>query len=363
MNYRARHSEFTGIWFHEKQGGLKNFWYPFCFEGELKGIHRPLRKVVLGRPLVLWRTVDGKIRAFTDVCPHRQAPLSEGKVDAKGIRCPYHGWGFDEQGRCYEIPGVPDSESACKKISLVKVPVIIGSGMIWIWAGHKPPEGCRDGLISPGSFNFSNYQVRKRAVFDVSVEDLIENFMDPFHTGVVHTHLIRKESGKNLRKINISLCQDRVTSEHLPSEEPLGFFSRFINPENDLVTHIDTFHLPSSVEVSYQFGESGGKFKAFLAMNPVEEHKTELFLTMGVRFGKADWLLSKGLSLLSNIILKQDKTILEKQRWNLCLNPDVYRYSLRTDTQDLYIRRLRHYVRDGKREEIRERRIVTEALL
>src|SRR5687768_11460751 len=69
----------------------------------------PLRVELLGEPWVLTR-FGGELTAFRGRCPHRLAPLSLGAVCGDTLQCRYHGWRFDADGRCVEIPALgPDA--------------------------------------------------------------------------------------------------------------------------------------------------------------------------------------------------------------------------------------------------------------
>ena len=73
---------------------------------------RPLARRIAGRRLVLVRGADGGVFALDDACPHRGMPLRHGRCVDGTIECCYHGWRFDGDGACVEIPGLdgePDS--------------------------------------------------------------------------------------------------------------------------------------------------------------------------------------------------------------------------------------------------------------
>lgn len=83
-------------------------WYPV---GVLKHLDKrqPYPVTVLGRDLVMWWDGNsGQWQVFADVCPHRLAPLSEGRINEQGhLQCSYHGWAFDSSGACTLIPQAP----------------------------------------------------------------------------------------------------------------------------------------------------------------------------------------------------------------------------------------------------------------
>jgi phenylpropionate dioxygenase-like ring-hydroxylating dioxygenase large terminal subunit len=83
-------------------------WYPFAPVCDLDP-GAPHGKTVLGLSVVAWYDRGaGEWRVFDDACPHRLAPLSQGRVDDKGrLQCVYHGWCFDGAGACKFIPQAP----------------------------------------------------------------------------------------------------------------------------------------------------------------------------------------------------------------------------------------------------------------
>jgi nitrite reductase/ring-hydroxylating ferredoxin subunit len=78
-------------------------WYPVAVVDFLDP-SRPHAMQLLGKDIVLWRDGSGKWRCFEDFCPHRLAPLSEGRVEPDGtLLCAYHAWRFDSEGNCVSI--------------------------------------------------------------------------------------------------------------------------------------------------------------------------------------------------------------------------------------------------------------------
>ncbi|MGP0032388.1 MAG: Rieske 2Fe-2S domain-containing protein [Acidimicrobiales bacterium] len=82
---------------------LRRCWHPVARPAEVT--ERPIRVRLLGQAWVLYR-VAGRVVAFEDRCPHRHCPLSLGTNEAGLLRCAYHGWRFDGQGTCVEIPAL-----------------------------------------------------------------------------------------------------------------------------------------------------------------------------------------------------------------------------------------------------------------
>ena len=85
---------------------LREYWHPVAYVSEVID-GGPLAVTLLEEPLVLAR-IDGQVSAFRDICVHRGTALSLGSVDENGLRCGYHGWCYDGEGRCTKIPARPE---------------------------------------------------------------------------------------------------------------------------------------------------------------------------------------------------------------------------------------------------------------
>src|SRR5438552_866389 len=88
---------------------LSGYWYVATPAGELG--RRPVRRVVEGETLVLFRDGSGKAHALTDRCAHRGMALSRGRVVGDCVECSYHGWRYDGAGRVCAVPALCDGEA------------------------------------------------------------------------------------------------------------------------------------------------------------------------------------------------------------------------------------------------------------
>jgi 5,5'-dehydrodivanillate O-demethylase len=119
---------------------LRRYWMPVAAVTEFDTITiKPLR--LMGEDLTLYRDLSGTFGLIDRHCPHRRADLSYGFVEACGLRCNYHGWLFDEQGRCTEQPfeDMAAPEARFKdKIRVRSYPVKAHAGLIWAYLGPQP---------------------------------------------------------------------------------------------------------------------------------------------------------------------------------------------------------------------------------
>ena len=80
-----------------------DFWYPLAWSGDVKP-GKTLARRYAGEPIVLFRGKGGKIFALEDRCAHRQVPLSLGVVEGDTLKCGYHGWAYNNGGKCIDVP-------------------------------------------------------------------------------------------------------------------------------------------------------------------------------------------------------------------------------------------------------------------
>ena len=122
---------------------FRRFWLPALLSKELpRPDGPPMRLRLLGEDLVAFRDSKGRAAIVEAYCPHRGTFLFWGRNEECGLRCTYHGWKFDADGNCVDMPNEP-AESAFKdKVKLRSYPIKEWAGLIWIYLGpnEKSPE-------------------------------------------------------------------------------------------------------------------------------------------------------------------------------------------------------------------------------
>src|SRR5215471_12759832 len=87
---------------------FRRYWIPALPAGDLLGCDcAPVRVRLLGEDLVAFRDTAGKLALIGEHCPHRGASLFLGRNEEHGLRCAYHGWKFDAEGNCVDMPSEP----------------------------------------------------------------------------------------------------------------------------------------------------------------------------------------------------------------------------------------------------------------
>src|SRR3954468_18386728 len=85
------------------------YWLPVLLSEELpENDCPPVRVKILSERLIAFRDTRGRYGLIDEFCPHRGASLWFGRNEDCGLRCPYHGWKFDVNGQCLEVPSEPE---------------------------------------------------------------------------------------------------------------------------------------------------------------------------------------------------------------------------------------------------------------
>ena len=115
---------------------LRRFWLPVLLSEELPEADGPPKKiVVMGEELLAFRDSRGVVGVIDQYCPHRGANLWLGRNEECGIRCVYHGWKFDTDGRCVDMPTSYPDLNAKDLIRIKSYPVREWGDMIWAYMG------------------------------------------------------------------------------------------------------------------------------------------------------------------------------------------------------------------------------------
>jgi phenylpropionate dioxygenase-like ring-hydroxylating dioxygenase large terminal subunit len=161
---------------------MENFWHPIGTSTEV--IDQPRQFKLLGGKIVSFRDKAGVV-AFKDVCIHRGAALSGGKIENGKLACPYHGWQYDRTGACVRIPSLPSGSSIPKRARAIVYRAREAYDLVWV-AMREPvqpfPTWPEDGWDNPKYHVFLINQYLWRA----SAGRVIENAMDFSHFNFVH---------------------------------------------------------------------------------------------------------------------------------------------------------------------------------
>lgn len=163
---------------------LRRYWQPVAMANEVADLPVPVR--ILGEDLVLFRDQSGKMGLLHRHCAHRGASLEFGIIMDCGIKCCYHGWHFDVDGRLIDAPSEPAGSQVRNKVVQGAYPVREEQGIVFAYLG--PPDKCPEFPI----YDTMCIDGLEKKTFSLSMPanwlQVYENTQDPIH--VLHLHAL-----------------------------------------------------------------------------------------------------------------------------------------------------------------------------
>jgi nitrite reductase/ring-hydroxylating ferredoxin subunit len=173
---------------------LRRYWQPLLLSSELpERDGPPVRVRLLGEDLVAFRDTAGRVGALGNHCPHRGTSLFFGRNEECGIRCVYHGWKFDVDGNCVDMPNVSAENDFKHKIRHIAYPCVERGGVIWTYmgpAGTAPVVPEFEWLHLPESHRYITKHTQ-----DCNWVQALEGDIDSSHNGFVHGLLDKRVPG------------------------------------------------------------------------------------------------------------------------------------------------------------------------
>jgi phthalate 4,5-dioxygenase oxygenase subunit len=115
---------------------FRSYWIPACLTEEIPVADGPpVRVRLLGEDLVAFRDSSGEVGLVEAYCAHRRAPLFYGRNEECGLRCVYHGWKFDAQGACVDMPSEPPYSKFRLRVAIAAYPTYEAGGIVWTYMG------------------------------------------------------------------------------------------------------------------------------------------------------------------------------------------------------------------------------------
>lgn len=230
---------------------LRRFWQPIAHSAELQDLPRWIR--ILGEDLVLFRDRSGRIGLLELHCSHRGTSLEFGLISERGIRCCYHGWLYDVDGRILETPGEPPDSTLKQRLCHGAYPTFEYKGLVFAYMGppdKKPAFPIYDAYELPGH----NHVPSKIQLWDCNWVQIQDNSMDPSHLVFLHTQASGAQFAESFGVMPMLEWQ----------ETPIGMI--YITPRrvgDNVWVRIVDFILPNIDQTPEFLSEDGTKEKIF----------------------------------------------------------------------------------------------------
>ncbi|MBO0683927.1 MAG: aromatic ring-hydroxylating dioxygenase subunit alpha [Candidatus Dormibacteraeota bacterium] len=261
---------------------------------------QPVSVKLLGEDMVLWR-VGERVHAWRDLCIHRGAKLSLGRVEEGTLVCPYHGWTYDEEGRCVRFPAHPE-QSPPSTARAVRYNVRQRYG--WIWVAARNPQ--RD-VAEFEQWGDDSYRKVHCGPYEVEASGprLIENFLDVAHFPFVHEGLLGDPAHTEVSDYTAEIGPDGVTARDItiwqPDPDGTGQGAR--------VTYV--YRVPRPLTASFLKTSGGSRFAMYFTVTPVTGYRSLIWMYVAMDYGT---LSDEQVRRFQEEILEQDILVVESQR-------------------------------------------------
>jgi nitrite reductase/ring-hydroxylating ferredoxin subunit len=173
---------------------MRRYWIPVALSSELPQPDcAPIRTKVLGEKLVAFRDSGGRVGVLQEFCAHRRASLFLGRNEEHGLRCVYHGWKYDVDGKCLDQPNEPPEKCFKDKIRLTAYPTTEQGGVVWAYMGAP------DKLPAPPNFEWTRVPQSHRFMTKTIQENnwlqALEGGIDSAHSSFLHRALGGAKAG------------------------------------------------------------------------------------------------------------------------------------------------------------------------
>ncbi|MGH7091684.1 MAG: Rieske 2Fe-2S domain-containing protein, partial [Stellaceae bacterium] len=172
---------------------MRQYWIPALMSRELAADGAPVRLLLLGEKLLAFRDSSGRVGVLDHRCPHRCASLFYGRNEEGGIRCVYHGWKYDVDGRCLDQANLPPQQQFGDKVRAQAYLARERNGFVWVFMGERerapdlPPfEAC----LAPKERIELRFVQRR-----CNWLQAVEGDLDTSHVGLLHFGAVKASAG------------------------------------------------------------------------------------------------------------------------------------------------------------------------
>lgn len=271
---------------------------------------RPIQRIIADVPVALFRS-GGGIAALVDRCPHRNFPLSQGRLIGDTLTCPYHGWRFAADGACVAVPGCTFGEADGRRLAAKPVAVHEAYGAIFVRLATPedaaPAPMVRRPFGDPDLDHFWWDQGEWRG----TAFDAIENVMDPFHTSELHHGLIRRRDRRLPVTLTVENFEHGIEMTIDQTQPDKGLMSRML--EGDRSRSRTRYDAPTAVQAVWE-GRHGLTLCVTAFFTPVGKTSFRPFACFTTPRGLLPGFVKRlGLKAFLRPVVRQDRHALAAQ--------------------------------------------------
>jgi phenylpropionate dioxygenase-like ring-hydroxylating dioxygenase large terminal subunit len=328
-----------------------NQWYVAAYSHEVG--ENLLGRIVLGEPIVLYRTGAGEPVALADRCVHRRYPLSLSRRDGDAIVCGYHGFTYEPGGACVYVPG---QQRIPRTAKVRPYAVVEQDSFVWVWIGDRERADPATVPRAPWLADAGWTTVSGMETVPARYALLVDNLLDLSHETYLHAgHIGTPEVAATPITTEVDDVAGIVyVNRRMKDVECPPFYARstgidgHIDRWQDIEYHPPCLYLlhsriaPTGVEPGPDGNDSGAyHVKVVYAITPETERSTHLMWAVARDFARRDEEVSAFLRQSNHTVVMQDVAALTELERVVAADGAGYReVSINIDTGGLGARRL-----------------------
>lgn len=261
---------------------MRKFWQPVCMSEELTDVPKAIR--ILNEDLVAFRDRSGRVGVLQRNCSHRGTSLEYGIIQPKGIRCCYHGWVYDVDGRILELPAEPKDSKIYDTVFQGAYPAVEKYGLVFAYMGdpaEKPDFPEYDSFHYPKDTKlvpFTN-------IYPCNWLQVYENIMDHIHTALLHTNMtVESVDAATAEGLNLDGFEDLPVMDWEQTRNGNGmvFIANRRNPDKQSIwVRITEMSFPNLLQIGCLFPSARSKRHSTVCMTrwhvPVDNENMIIF--------------------------------------------------------------------------------------
>lgn len=326
----------------------RNRWYVAGWSSELST--QPLARTLVGEPLVMFRTFQGKAVALEDRCCHRNLPLSHGRVEGETIACGYHGLTFDCSGQCVKVPGQDVIPTGAR---VQAFPVEERDGIVWFWPGD--PDLADRSTIPAYPIHSDPKWAHKATHYTIRChhELMNDNLLDLSHVGYVHAKTIGGTPGAHSEaQMRTEREDDQVMVRRwMRDSVPPPTYQRALGFDGRIDRWMEITFIPGLIRIYIGANDAGQGvdesghmdrlgIRIFNGITPETETTTHYFWTAAHNFRVDDASVTDAFHGEIAATFDEDRTVVEAQQKRFEQFPGRKTVLIRSDAGSVHARRI-----------------------
>ncbi len=271
---------------------LRNFWYGVEHSAAVT-LSKPVAVQLMGQELVLYRGEQGQVFALERRCAHRQAALDQGWVEGNCIRCPYHGWRYEADGSCSDVPANQPGVVIPKRARVESYPVQEKYGLIWVFWGDRDPQTCPPLPELPEYDQTGWRTIWGDYLWQGHFTRVLANTIDMSHAPFVHSKGFGNKKAPSIRTYTLEREGEWSASGTIQFKtKPAYSLKLILRDKAPSGSFQGRFYMPNITRVDLRF--SWFHFVLFMAHVPISDTQTLtkwLHIRNFVRTPLADFLM------------------------------------------------------------------------